>query len=201
MASSFFLITMARSWVSIKHLPPDPGLEFQILARADGLTNIFNGYNGYPQVLPRLISEFLNLVPLSQLTYWSTIINALISMICAVAITRALCELVGTRTAILVGLVLSTAFPAHEGLVGNLWAIRWTLLPAACVIASIPSFSNKFWRTTLVLFLATGLSHAYIFMPTVIYFLHAFLKRDYRTRTLMLGSVLVFSTLFQIFGY
>jgi hypothetical protein len=69
MASSFFLITMARSWVSIKHLPPDPGLEFQILARADGLTNIFNGYNGYPQVLPRLISEFLNLVPLSQLTY------------------------------------------------------------------------------------------------------------------------------------
>lgn len=107
----------------------------------------------------------------------------------------------GTRTAILVGLVLSTSLPAHEALVGNLWAIRWTLLSAACVIASIPSFSNKFWRTTLVLFLATGLSHAYIFIPTIIYFLQAFLKRDYRTRTLMLGSGLVFSTLFQVFGY
>jgi hypothetical protein len=201
LASSFFLITLARSWVSIQHLPPDPGLEFQILAKTDGLTKIFNSYNGYPQVLPRLISEFLNLVPLSQLTYWSTLINALISMVCAVAITKAISELVGIKTAILVGLVLSTAFPAHEGLVGNLWAIRWILLPATCVIASIPAFSQKYWRITLFLFIATGLSHAYIFIPTGVYLLHAFFKRDFRARTFVLGSTLVVLTLFQGFGY
>ena len=201
LASSFFLITLARSWMSIQYLPPDPGLEFQFLAKTDGLTKIFNSYNGYPQVLPRLISEFLNLVPLSQLTYWSTLINALISMVSAVAITRAISELIGTKTAILVGLVLSTAFPAHEGLVGNLWAIRWILLPATCVIASIPAFSQKYWRITLVLFIATGLSHAYIFIPAGVYLLHALFKRDYRARTFVLGSSLVVLTLFQGFGY
>ena len=201
LAASFFLITLARSWMSIMHLPPDPGLEFQILAKTDGLTKIFNSYNGYPQVLPRLISEFLNLVPLSQLTYWSTLINALISMVCALAITKAISELIGIKTAILVGFVLSTAFPAHEGLVGNLWAIRWILLPATCVIASIPAFSQKYWRITLVLFTATGLSHAYVFIPAGVYLLHAFFKRDYRARTFVLGSSLVVLTLFQGFGY
>lgn len=201
LASLFFIITLARSWVSIKHLPPDPGLEFQILAKTDGITKVFNSYNGYPQVLPRLISEFLNLVPLSQLTYWSTLINAFISMVCAVAITKAISELVGAKTAILVGLVLSAAFPAHEGLVGNLWAIRWILLPATCVIASIPAFFQKYWRTTLILFIATGLSHAYIFIPTGVFLLHIFFKRDYRARTYVLGSTLVALTLFQGFGY
>lgn len=201
LASFFFLITLARSWVSIKHLPPDPGLEFQILAKTDGLSRIFNSYNGYPQVIPRVISELLNLVPLSQLTYWSTIINALISMVCAVAITKALIEISGTKTAILVGLVLSAAFPAHEGLVGNLWAIRWILLPATCVIASVPAFSQKYWRITLFLFIATGLSHAYIFIPTGVYLLHTCIKRDHRTRTLVLASTLVVLSLFQGFGY
>ena len=201
LASSFFLIILARSWVSVKHLPPDPGLEFQNLAQTDGLSEIFNSYNGYPQVLPRLISKFLNLVPLSQLTYWSTIINVFISMVCAVAITKALSELVGTKTAVLVGLVISTAFPSYEALVGNLWAIRWILLPATCVIASIPTFSQKYWRITLLIFLATGLSHAYIFIPTGVYLLHAFFKRDYRARTIVLGSTLVVLTLFQGFGY
>jgi hypothetical protein len=201
LASCFFLITLSRSWVSIKHLPPDPGLEFQILARTDGISEIFNSYNGYPQVIPRLISEFLNLVPLSQLTYWSTVNYALISMVCAVAITKALSELVGTKTAILVGLVLSTAFPAHEGLVGNLWAIRWILLPTTCVIASIPAFSQKHWRLTLILFIATGLSHAYIFIPTVVYLLHMLFKPDFRARTFVLSFTLIALTLFQGFGY
>jgi hypothetical protein len=201
LALLFFLITLARSWVSIKHLPPDPGLEFQILSKTDGLSRIFNSYNGYPQVIPRVISEFLNLVPLSQLTYWSTTINALISMVCAVAITKALIEISGTKTAILVGLVLSAAFPAHEGLVGNLWAIRWILLPATCVIASVPAFSQKNWRITLFLFIATGLSHAYIFIPAGVYLLHALVKRDHRTRTLVLASTLVVLSLFQGFGY
>ena len=172
LALFFFLATLARSWVSIIHLPPDPGLEFQILAKTDGLSNIFDSYNGYLQVLPRLLSEILNLVPLSQLTYWSTFLNALITMVCAFAVTQALRELTGTKTAIFVGLVLATSFPAHEGLVGNLWAIRWILLPATCVIASVPVFAQRYWRFTLFLFLATGLAHAYIFIPTCIYLLH-----------------------------
>jgi hypothetical protein len=201
LASLFFLITLARSWMSIQHLPPDPGLEFQILAKTDGLTKIFNSYNGYPQVLPRLISEFLNLVPLSQLTYWSTLINALISMVCALAITRAISELIGIKTAILVGLVLSTAFPAHEGLVGNLWAIRWILIPATCIFASIPAFSQKHWRFTLLVFLTTGLSHAYIFIPTGTYLVQAYLRCDFRKRTVLLGSTLVILTAYQGFGY
>ena len=201
LASFFFLATLARSWVSILHLPPDPGLEFQILAKTDGLSNIFDSYNGYPQVLPRLISEFLNLVPLSQLTYWSTFLNALITMICAFAVTQALRELTGTKTAIFVGLMLAVSFPAHEGLVGNLWATRWILLPATCVIASVPAFSQKYWRITLFLFVATGLSHAYIFIPTGVYLLHACIKRDHRTRTLVLASTLVVLSLFQGFGY
>jgi hypothetical protein len=200
-ASAFFLITLFRSWVSIKHLPPDPGLEFQLLAKSDGLFEVFSSYNGYPQVLPRLISEFLNFVPLSHLTYWSTVINAIASMVCAVATTKALFEIAGIKTAILAGLVLSTAFSAHEGLVGNIWAIRWTLLPTACVIASIPVFSQKHWRFTLFLFLATGLSHAYIFIPTIIYLLIAFSRREYRDKTFVLGSTLVFLTIFQGFGY
>jgi hypothetical protein len=201
LATSFFFVTLTRSWVSIKHLPPDPGLEFQILAKSDGLAQVFHSYNGYPQVIPRIISEILNLAPLSQLTYWSTLANAGITMVCAVATTKALIEISGTKTAILVGLVLSAAFPAHEGLVGNLWAIRWILLPATCVIASVPAFSQKQWRITLFLFIATGLSHAYIFIPTGIYLLHAFIKRDHRTRTLVLASTLVVLSLFQGFGY
>ena len=128
LATSFFFVTLTRSWVSIKHLPPDPGLEFQILAKTDGLAKVFHSYNGYPQVLPRLISEVLNLPPLAQLTYWSTLLNAVITMVCVVAVIKAVRELVGMKTAILVGLVLAIPFPAHEGLVGNLWAIRWILL-------------------------------------------------------------------------
>lgn len=201
LASLFFAVTLARSWASIKFLPPDPGLGFQLSARTDGLPQLFNSYNGYLQVLPRFISEFLNLVPLSQLTYWSTFSNALISMACAAAITRALRELIEMKSAILVGLVLSTAFSAHEGLVGNLWGIRWTMLPATCVIASIPSYSQKYWRSTLFLFIATGLSHAYIFIPAAIYVLDALTRRDFRRRTLLLGSILVTSTLFQGIGY
>jgi hypothetical protein len=117
------------------------------------------------------------------------------------AITRALSEIVTVRAAVLLGLVLSTAFSAHEGLVGNLWAIRWTMLPATCVIASVPTYSQRYWRSTLFLFVATGLSHAYIFIPTAIYLLHAFSRREYRGRTIALGSILMASTLFQGFGY
>ena len=201
LALFFFLATLARSWVSIIHLPPDPGLEFQILAKTDGLSNIFDSYNGYLQVLPRLLSEILNLVPLSQLTYWSTFLNALITMVCAFAVTQALRELTGTKTAIFVGLVLATSFPAHEGLVGNLWAIRWILLPATCVIASVPVFAQRYWRFTLFLFIATGLAHAYIFIPTCIYLLHSYIRHDYRARTYVLGSSLVGLSVFQGFGY
>ena len=201
LATSFFFVTLARSWVSIKHLPPDPGLEFQILAKTDGLAKVFHSYNGYPQVLPRLISEILNLSPLSQLTYWSTLVNAGITMVCAVAVIKAVRELVGMKTAILVGLVLAIPFPAHEGLVGNLWAIRWILLPATCIFASIPAFSQKHWRFTLLIFLITGLSHAYIFIPMGTYLVQAYLRRDFRKRTVLLGSTLVILTAYQGFGY
>lgn len=198
MAAIFFLLTLCRSFKSIGHLPPDPGLEFQTMAWSDNLVDALSSHNGYVQVLPRLLSEMLNLVPLSQLTYWSTLLNALLITCCALAITRSLLEVTEFVPALIVGVTTSVAFAAYEGLVGNLWAVRWVLLPTACIVASIPSVHDKYWRLTLLLFIATGLSHAYIFIPAGAFIVGAIVRRDVRRKTVAIGSVLIGLTILQL---
>jgi hypothetical protein len=192
----FFVTSILRSWNSIHHLIPDPGLQFQIAAWSDGPSDIFGSFWGYPQVAPRAISEFLNLVPIAQLTYWSTLATTAITAICALAISISLVRTINPWIAGLAGLSLVIAFPAYESLIGNIWAIRWILLPTTCIIVAT-EFAKQHWRFTFLLFLITGLSHAYIVIPAGIFVWRIFFERDRSLRMLLLGSVLVATTTFQ----
>jgi hypothetical protein len=192
----FFSGSILRSWNSIHHLIPDPGLQFQITAWSDGPFDIFGSYGGYPQIAPRVISKFLNLVPIAQLTYWSTLATAAITAICALAITISLVQTINPWIAGLSGLSLAIAFPAYESLIGNIWAIRWILLPTTCIIVAT-EFAKQHWRFAFLLFLITGLSHAYIVIPAGIFLWRIFFERDRSPRMLLLGFVLVSTTTFQ----
>ncbi len=138
----FFAVAITRSWTSIHRLVPDPGLGFQLSARADGPADWLSRYGGYPQFIPRVLSEFLALVPLAQLTYWATVVNALLISLCAIALTAAVRQEANTKIALVSGLLLASAYPAFEGLIGNIWAVRWVLLPTTCVIA-VTNFSKN----------------------------------------------------------
>jgi hypothetical protein len=196
----FFAVAIARSWTSIHRLVPDPGLGFQLSARADGPADWLSRYGGYPQFIPRVLSEFLALVPLAQLTYWATIVNALLISLCAIALTAAVRQEANTKIALVSGLLLASAYPAFEGLIGNIWAVRWVLLPTTCVIA-VTNFSKKHPSLTLVLFAATGLSHAYIFIPASAFILRLVMDRGRRLQDLILGAVLAMTTLFQAIAF
>jgi len=73
-----FTLVIARSVSSIHHLPPDPALGFQSAVQSRSIWSAFSLEDGYLQVTPRLLSELLNVAPLSQLTYWATFIHAVL---------------------------------------------------------------------------------------------------------------------------
>jgi len=200
LALIFLVVSLLRSIDAIHHLIPDPGLGFQLNAWSADLSDVFVRYYGYPQVAPRAISELLNLVPLSQLTYWATALNSVVVAICAVVIAIALTPIIGLRLAALPGLSLAVTFPAHEGLVGNIWAIRWLLLPATCLVV-ISDFTRKHWRASLLLFIVTGLSHAYIFIPAIVFMARAWVERDGKPKTALHGFALTGTTLFQGYAF
>lgn len=196
----YFAAIMARSWTSIHRLIPDPGLGFQLSARADGPADWLSRNGGYPQVVPRVLSEFLALVPLAQLTYWATVVNALLISLCAVALTAAVQQEANTKIALVSGLLLATSYPAFEGLIGNIWAVRWVLLPTTCVIVAT-NFSKRHPSVALLLFMATGLSHAYIFIPATAFILRIAMDRGRKLQDLTLGVVLAVTTVFQAFTF
>lgn len=200
LASTFLVASLLRSIDAIHHLIPDPGLGFQVSAWSDDLSDVFGRYGGYPQVAPRAISELLNLVPLSQLTYWATALNSVVVAICSVVIAIALTPIIGFRLAALPGLFLAVTFPAHEGLVGNIWALRWLLLPATCLVV-ISDFAKKHWRSSLLLFVVTGLSHAYIVIPAIVFLARAWVERDGKPKTALHGFALIGMALFQGYAF
>lgn len=173
---------------------------FQLSARADGPADWLSRYGGYPQVVPRVLSEFLALVPLAQLTYWATVANALLISLCAIALTAAVQKEANTKIALVSGLLLATSYPAFEGLIGNIWAVRWVLLPTTCVIVAT-NFSKRHPSLALLLFIATGLSHAYIFIPATAFILRMAMDRGRKLQDLMLGVVLAVTTAFQAFAF
>lgn len=167
--SSFALIAgivLSRSVHAIHHLPPDPSLGFQLPPGPNPLSGVLSNHDGYLQVAPRLLSLLLDLPPLSQLTYWMTITNAIAVSLCALAIGRAAHFLAGTRIAIVSALGLACNYAAHEGLIGNIWAIRWPLLAAACAVVASGDFQKLHPFFTAAILLSAGLSHAYIVIPT-----------------------------------
>ena len=196
----YLIINLLRSRYSIHHLIPDPGLSFQLSAWSDDPLAVLGRFGGYPQVAPRIVSEFLNLIPLPQLTYWSTALNSAVAMTCSLLIAMALTPSIGFRLAILPGMFLATSFPAFEGLIGNVWAIRWLLLPATCVVV-LSDFAKQHWRISFVLFLLTGLSHPYVFIPAIFFFTRAWTERDFKSKTGLLGLTLAGTVLFQGFAF
>lgn len=189
-----------RSLESIHRLIPDPGLSFQLAAREGGPADWFGRFGGYPQVLPRILSEILALVPLAHLTYWATVTNALLISLCALIVTTAIQEHSGLKIAVAAGLVLVGAFPAFEGLIGNIWAIRWVLLPTTCVVAA-SSITKTRPIVSLVLFLVTGLSHAYIVVPAAAYMFRLYADEDRKLQDSLLGIALASTGLFQAFMF
>jgi hypothetical protein len=194
--TGFFALVLGRSITSIHHLIPDPGLTFQLTAQSDQLSDVFGPYGGYPQVLPRLISEILNLTPLSQLTYWATIINAAVIALCATIATKAVTKVVASPIALSIGLALAIAFPAYEGLTGNVWALRWTLLPTACIVIATDFYKDR-WISATLLFLLTGLSHAYIFIPAIFFLGKMLVNRDRKLASVVPCASLLATSMFQ----
>lgn len=192
---------LGRSWTAIHHLPPDPGLGFQVAAREGSVLQIFSLADGYFQLVPRLASELLALVPLGQLTYWSTLFNALIVATCALIVGWCAEAFAGRTIGLLMSLATAITYASSEGLVGNVWSVRWTLLSATCALTVTPQVLHRCHWASMALILMTGLSHAYIVVPASFFIVRQILTRQTRKGDWSITAVLLGTSLIQIAGF
>jgi hypothetical protein len=130
-----------------------------------------------------------------------TVINAIAVSLCALAMGRAAQFLAGTRIAIISALGLACNYAAHEGLIGNIWAIRWPLLAAACAIVVSEDFQKFQPFFTAAILLSAGLSHAYIVIPTGILLTSVATRRKIQRHEQAPLCILLGSSALQLISY
>lgn len=199
--AALMALVAGRSWTSIHHLPPDPALGFQWAVKNSGPLQIFSLSDGYLQLFPRIIAEALAYVPLGQLTYWATALNTAVVACCAWVIGCCGTLRRDARLGAYLAVTTATAFAAYEGLVGNVWSVRWTMLAAVFAINATPEFINKHRNVAIGLCIITGLSHAYIFIPALIHLLRLVLGRPRRPQALGYSISLVVTSLVQLSAF
>jgi hypothetical protein len=160
-------VALGRSQSAIHHLIPDPALGFQTGSPEFNLASLLRPNNGYLQFAPWILAELLDFVPISQLTYWATSLNAGLLGICGAAVFFSARASVGRLSAAMVAVVAIAPFPAHEGLVGNIWAIRWPLLATSFIVLTSLDFCRRHTTLCALLFTLTGLSNAYVIVVAV----------------------------------
>lgn len=130
--ATFFLavsIAVTRSWGTIGRLPPDPGLDFYVEARRDGLNVLFREEGGYLDVPRRIFSLVVGYFPPD---YWVIVSNVIwIGLIgaCSVVTHSVVWHLTRSRLVTLLASATYALSPAmSESQLGHDSVVKWSLL-------------------------------------------------------------------------
>lgn len=180
--ATFFLvvsIAVIRSWGTLGRLPPDPGVDFYVEARRDGLNVLFREEGGYLDVPRRIFSLVVGYFPPD---YWVIVSNMMwIGLIgaCSVAIHLVVWPLTSSRLVALLASATYALSPAmSESQLGHDSVVKWSLL-LVLVLALKPGRDGHAvsWPRVVIIALC-GLSNVVSFslLPVLLYQLRGGLK-------------------------
>jgi hypothetical protein len=159
---------------------------------------MFSNVDGYINFLPRFFGEGLTHLSLADAAVISSVTTAAIWAMCATIVWQAVTAMNESKTvALLCSLSIPLIFAASESSINNLWNVKWILLPTLVIVLTVPEMIRK--RSILVIFLVviTGLSHAYIVIPALIFGVLLVLRRPASNAEYRIAAVLVLMSIIQ----
>ncbi len=193
-----FVICLARSGSAVDRLVPDPGIDFVTEAYSNNWIHTFSNVDGYLNFLPRFFGEVFTHFPLASAAVISSVMTAAIWALCTTFVWQAISAMNESKAVALLGsLSIPLIFAASESSINNLWNVKWILLPTLAIVLTVPKMTRK--RPLIVIFLIviTGLSHAYIVIPTLIFCAVLILRRSASNAEFRIAAVLVVMSIVQ----
>lgn len=193
-----FVICLARSGSAVDRLVPDPGIDFVTEAYSNNWLHTFSNVDGYLNFLPRFFGEVFTHFPLAGVAVISSVMTAAIWALCATFVWQAISAMNESKAVALLGsLSIPLIFAASESSINNLWNVKWILLPTLAIILTVPEMIRK--RPIIVIFLVaiTGLSHAYIVIPALIFCVVLVLRRSASNAECRIAAVLIVMSIIQ----
>lgn len=122
-------IAVGRLWGAFDRVPPDPGVDFYLESRRDGLTTLFREEGGYLDVPRRVLSQVVSLAPTE---YWVIASNLLwlgLIAICSVVVyTTVWSASISRLTSFGAAMTYVLSPSMSESQLGHESVVKWSLL-------------------------------------------------------------------------